>query len=600
VTGDLLAALGGHFGWLDWVVVAAYFALTTWIGHTLAGKQATIHDFFLGGRKLPWYAVSGSIIATEISAVTFIGVPAIVYADGGNFTYLQHGVFGTLLARILVGYILVPAYYRREIFSPYDFMGNQLGDSARKTSTLLFSIGGILAQSARVYLTALILQVILHDELEWVAQVTGISPLATAVIVIGGVSIVWTLMGGISTVIWTDVILFLVFLTGAITAFVIVGLKLDGGFAEVFQAGAQADKFQFWNFEADLGEPFTFWAAMFASTLGGLGVYGTDQLLAQRMFCCKNAQAARWAIISSAASQVVTVTVMLVGVGLYAYYLNHPLGGEALAEVQENNDRIFPVFIMQVIPSGLKGLIVAGVFAAAISSLDSIMAALSQTLMSAFYLPRRQRYLTEQQTAHGNAAIDEAAEESRNVRVSRVFVLISGVGLCLMALLVDIVQQYYDGILNLALAMAGYASGGLLAGFALAFLPLRIDGSGYRWSGPLSVVCVFAAVWHQPWTHWACWIAAIVLLSLWLQSLTRSQRPFGATSVRKTLVLLAGIALALCLNYFAYWRGEPTDNGEPAIEVIAWPWYPIVGFTVAVVWGYLLAEPKQETPDEQA
>ena len=586
---DCLAALGGHFGWADWAVVVGYFAVTTWIGHALAGKQATIHDFFLGGRRLPWYAVSGSIIATEISAVTFIGAPAIVFAKGGNFTYLQHGLLGSFFARIIVGYVLVPAYYRRKIYSPYDFMGDRLGEDARRTSTLLFSVGGLLAQAARVYLTAVILQVILHDELEWIAHTVGISSLTVAVMIIGGISVAWTLMGGIATVVWTDVILFLVFLIGAVVALYVVCADLPGGFGELYRVSAQAGKFKFWNFSTDLSAPYTFWAAAFASTLFGMGAYGTDQLIAQRMFCCKSARAARWAIISSTASQLVTVTVMLVGAGLYVYYLNHPLTGEALAAVSERVDRVFPVFIMQVIPTGLKGLIVAGIFAAAISSLDSIMAALSQTLMSAFYLPRRQRKLERIGRSHD---IDQAAEERHNVRVSRVFVLFSGVALCAMALIVDIVQHYYDGILNLALSMAGYAGGGLLAGFALAFLPLRIDGSGYRWSGPLSVVCVFAAVWHQPWTHWACWIVAAVFVVLWIGSLVSSHRRLGPSDLLKSIYLLAGIAVAIGLNYYAYRSGPPSETGAPTYVVIAWPWYPVVGATVAFVWGYVLARPR--------
>ncbi len=171
-------SLSGHFTWIDWMVVFGYLAITTVIGGALAGKQATIRDFFLGGRKLPWYAVSGSIIATEISALTFIGVPFVVFKDGGNFTYLQLGVFGSFFARIIVGFVLVPAYYKREIYSPYDYMGNQLGGSVRSVTTALFALGGILSQSARVYLTAVVLNLILRQPLAQLADWTGIAPLA--------------------------------------------------------------------------------------------------------------------------------------------------------------------------------------------------------------------------------------------------------------------------------------------------------------------------------------------------------------------------------------------------------------------------------------
>ena len=139
----------------DWGVVFGYLALTTLIGHRLRGRQATVKDFFLGGRSLPWQAVSGSIIATEISALTFIGVPGMVYALKGDFTYLQWGI-GSIIARFLVGIFLVPIYYEREVYSPYDYMGHKLGETVKKLVTVLFSLGSILGQSVRVLVTAII------------------------------------------------------------------------------------------------------------------------------------------------------------------------------------------------------------------------------------------------------------------------------------------------------------------------------------------------------------------------------------------------------------------------------------------------------------
>ncbi|MFQ5490673.1 MAG: hypothetical protein ACE5GE_08135 [Phycisphaerae bacterium] len=588
MTPAFLASAAGGLGWVDWGVVLAYFVVTTLIGGALAGKQATLRDFFLGGRRLPWYAVSGSIIATEISALTFISVPFIVFAPGGNFTYLQLGVFGSVFARIIVGYVVIPAYYQREIYSPYDYMGHQLGPAVRSTATVLFTLGGMLAQSARVYLTAVVLRVILHDELGSLARATGVSELIWAVLAIGAVSIVWTLMGGITTVIWTDVILFLVFLTGAGVALAVVANHLDGGLAEMVRVGSEAGKFQFFDFNAHPTQAYTIWTAVIASTWVGLGAYGTDQLLAQRIFCCKNESQARWAIIASSSSQLVTFTVMMVGVGLFAYYQKHPLAGDALVMYEEKGDSIFPIFIMQVIPTGLKGLIIAGVFAAAISSLDSIMAALSQTVLSAFYLPRRARFLQR----HHNHQVDEPQEEKRNVRVSRGLVVFWGVVLCGMAILAEAASEYYPSILDLGLAMSGYALGGLFAGFALAFLPLKIDGAGYVFSAPLSVLVVFAAVWHQPWAHGVCWAGGGVLMTAWVW--TRfSPGAVNATPrgrIWKTLLLLFGVSGMIWLSYFGYWT-LPGPDGDTLAKSIAWPWYAPLGSTVAFVWGYLLAGP---------
>jgi len=617
-----LATLSGQFSWIDWTVVIGYLALTTLLGTMLAGKQASIRDFFLGGRKLPWYAVSGSIIATEISALTFVSVPSIVFKPGaeGNFTYLQLGLIGTFLARVVVGYVLVPAYYKREIYSPYDYMGNQLGGNVRSMTSVLFSLGGILGQSARVYLTAEVVMVVLHDQLVWLQDLSGVDALAWAIIFIGAVSVGWTLIGGITTVIWTDVLLFLVFLIGAFVALGTVAYHLPGGFGEMIRVGWEAKdsgswgKFTFFDFSLDPARQYTIWTAAFLCTWGSLGAYGTDQLLAQRMFCCKDARDARWAIISSIASQVVTITVMLVGVGLYAYYRQQPdasvaltdchpnyptLCGEAREMYAASPDRIFPIFILEKIPTGLRGLIIAGIFAAAISSLMGILTALSQVVMSAFYNPWRERQLLRRGVAvsltanlealaeHGN----QSAEDRRSVLVGRMMVLFWGVVLCLMAYFAKFVAEHYHSILDLGLAMVGYTAGALLAGFALSFLPLNIDGRGFMWSGPLSAFCVFAMVWHQSWTPVVCWVSAGVFLALWfyLWCTARADQYWsnGSTVAWRTGILVAGLVVMLLLNRFGEWT--VLENGKQVPRTLSWPWYAPVGSTIAFVWGYLLA-----------
>ena len=343
-------SLETHFTVIDWIVLAGYLVFTTVLGAKLAGRQATIRDFFLGGRKLPWPAVAGSIIATEISAVTFLGAPAIVFAAGGNFTYLQLAL-GAILARIIIGIWFVPAFYEREIYSPYDYMGNRLGVQVRSVTTGLFMVGAILGQSVRVLLTALVLELM-----------TG-WPLGVSIWVIGLIAVAWTLLGGITTVIWTDVVQFIVFVVGIIIALVYVCIDLPGGFGEMVTVAVEADKFRFWNFSSDPNVAFTIWAALIANTFLCLNAYGTDQLIAQRMFCCKGPREARIAIIASSVGQLVTILALFVGVGLFAYYQRFELTGEAADLVGERIDRIFPIFILQNMPVGLVGLIIAGVFA---------------------------------------------------------------------------------------------------------------------------------------------------------------------------------------------------------------------------------------------
>ena len=602
-------SLAGHWTWIDWGVLVGYFLVTTWIGHRLAGKQATIRDFFLGGRTLPWYAVAGSIIATEVSAVTFVSVPFVVFA--GNFQYLQIVLLGTLLARIIVGYVLVPAYYQREIYSPYDYMGNQLGSRVRTLTTALFSLGGVLAQSARVYLTAVVLELVLRRQLGAISDVTGLSPVTLSIWLIGLIAILWTLMGGIATVIWTDVILFLVFLIGAAVALGFVASAVPGGVGEIFRIGWRDGKFDLWDVQFTPTKAYTLWAAAIASTWGNVGAYGTDQLMAQRIFCCKGSREARKAVLFSWFGILgVTAIVMLVGVGLYAYYHHYPLEGEARAAFEQKGDRIFPIFILTVIPPGLTGLIIAGIFAAAVSSLDSILAALAQTTVSGFYLPLRERSLRRHPTRpdavqvglSGDAltapenplgppdepptvTAETEREQRRTVLVSRVFIIVWGVVLCAVAQLAEVAANYYPSILDLALSMAAYAGGALMAGFFLGFLPLRIDGTGYLFSAPLGVLSVFALAWWQPWAQTVCWIGGGMLIVAWIIFAIRHRFPTNATAASaQTLALLIGIGLMLWISRYGHFQG---DDG--VTRPLAWPWWAPVGSVVAFAWGYVLA-----------
>lgn len=625
-----LATLSGQFTWIDWAVVVGYLVFTTLLGAKLAGRQATIRDFFLGGRKLPWYAVSGSIIATEISALTFVSLPSIVFKSNpeGNLTYLQLGLIGTFLARVIVGYVLVPAYYKREIYSPYDYMGNHLGGKVRAMTSVLFLLGGILGQSARVYLTGVVVEVVLHDQLSGLQSATGIPALAWAIIFIGVVSVVWTLIGGITTVIWTDVLLFLVFLLGALVALGTVAAYLPGGLGEIVRVGWNAKesgpwgKFTFFDFSLDPSRQYTIWTAAFLCTWGSLGAYGTDQLLAQRMFCCRNERDARVAMITSVASQIVTLTVMLVGIGLFAYYRQSPpagvspadchpfytsLCGEAYTMYTATPDRIFPIFILERISTGFRGLIIAAIFAAAISSVMGILTALSQVGMSAFYNPWRERQLrargvTVALSADLEAATEHAgatAEDRRSVFVGRLMVLFWGLVLCLLAYYATYVAQRYHSIFDLGLAMVGYTSGALLAGFALAFFPLGINGRGYMWSGPLSAFCVFAVVWHEPWAHGLCWGATAVFSLLWILRLIAdadapaTTRPYLYSATTRSLIMAAGLTLMMVLSYHGFWWKEGPD-GAAVKATVSWPFYAPIGSTIAFVWGYLLAGRKTD------
>lgn len=446
-----LSAIQLQFTGLDWAVLFGYLLLTTWVGHAMRGKQATIKDFFLGGRSLPWWAVSGSIIATEISGVTFIGVPGMIFALNGDFTYIQWAI-GSILARFLVARWFVKVYYQQEIYSPYDYMGNRLGGGAKMLATILFTLGSVLGQSVRVLVAAIPLRVVTGLPIEW------------SILIIGVFAIGWTLMGGMQTVIWTDVMQFLLFAIGGTVAFFWLVSGIDGGFTGFWNSASEFGRTRFFNFTPGFTRDleFTFWVAIFAVPFQNLTAFGVDQLNAQRMFCCRDAKAAGKALMFSSLGQLLTLLMLMVGAALFVWYHQNPFNpAEAelvkagTATIAGSNvtaasapDSIFPMWIVTQLPPGVSGLLLAGIFAACISSLDSILAALSQTTLSAIYSPEKRS------TAELGAM--------NLLKKSRYLVIFWGLVLTGFTLLLNLVREGIP-ILPLAFGMTAYTMGPLLA-----------------------------------------------------------------------------------------------------------------------------------------
>ena len=446
------------FGTWDWIIVGAYIAGTTLVGHHLKGKQHSTRDFFLGGRSLPWYAVTASTIATTISAVTFIGVPALVYAVDGNFVYLQLAI-GGIIARVLVARFLVPLYYEKEFYSPYEYMEDKLGPVVGRITAGMFFLGGILGQGVRVYATALVLELI-----------TGWN-LTQSIALIAMFSILWTWMGGIAAVIWTDFVQFFILIAGGIAALVFVTGALPDGWTTLSLVGEQHDKFRLFDFSTDPRVAFTFWAALIAMPFQNVAVYGTDHLFVQRLLCCKNQREAQKAVLWSTIGELVPLLMLTVGVGLFAFYQFQNLPAELAPLVAERGDRIFPAFIITEIPTGLKGLLIAGILSAAISSLDSILAALSQISLTMFYKP----------------FVRPDASETHLLKVSRMFVIFWGAVLAVMAW--QFSASKLD-IVTLAFSMTTYTWGPMLGLFLLSMLSVKYRVGGVGWSVVASILLV--------------------------------------------------------------------------------------------------------------
>ncbi|MBT7406775.1 MAG: sodium/solute symporter [Opitutae bacterium] len=447
-----------YFPNIDWMVLGGYLLLTTWVGHLLKGKQSTIKDFFLGGRSLPWQAVAGSIIATEISGVTFIGVPGMVYAAGGDFTYLQWGI-GSIIARIIVGIYFVRVFYEREIFSPYDYMGNQLGEGAKRLATIIFQVGGILGQSVRVLVAALALKVVTPLEFHHCIWIIGLFAVG------------WTLMGGMRTVIWTDVMQFFLFVGAGLFSLFWILSQIDGGWSQMTEVAGEAGKFTLFNLTTDPAVGFTLWVAIIAAPFQNLSAFGVDQLNAQRMFCCRDANDARKAMIASSGALLLTLLMLFVGTALFAYYEPMRMAGTEPAIFNEDTNAVFPVWIVTELPVGLRGLILAGIFAAAISSLDSILAALSQTTLG----------LLKPKT-------DKDAEK-RRLFLSRILVLVWGILLSAFAVELDSLRGKVN-VVVLAFGMISYTTGPMLGMFLASLLSPKAGVKGLSIGFALSFLMV--------------------------------------------------------------------------------------------------------------
>lgn len=563
-------ALGGGFTLVDWLVVAAVMALVTWIGHRLTGRQESLRDFYLGGRRLPWYAVSASIIATEISAVTFFAVPSMVWREGGSLQYLQIGLFSALVARLIVAFVLTPAYYEREIYSPYDFMGDRLGRGVRRMTTGLFMVGGILAQASRVYITAVIIEVLAREQLAAVESATGIPPLAGAILAISIVATAWTWIGGVATVVWTDALLFLMFIGGIGALLAVMHGAIPGGLGAAVELAKDSGQLSLlpegWGsggIVAALTTPYGAASVLVGASWGLVGPYGTDQLMAQRMLACADKRQAQLAVLGSYLSVVVVALAFFVGVGLIGYYEHHAMSAGAQALVAEKPDRVLPVFVREVLPVGLRGLVLAAAFAAAISSLDSILAALGQATQSL-----RSRW--DDVRAGG----DE--EDGGAVRSTRVVVLVWAVVLAVVAMGMEAIEARYADLLSLALGMSAMVGGPLLAAFALGWMGGGRGAHGFLWSAPLGVLAVVFAVFPGPTTYALSWWIISALFGAWLfVGLPRRRQPYGAVQT-----LLYGFSLFLLTRV--------AEVGDFDGAVIQWPWYVAIGSTVTFLFALLL------------
>lgn len=452
--------------WLDYLVIAGYLLAITAFGSWFARFQKTTRDYFLTGRSVPWWAICFTIVATETSTLSFIGVPAGAYA--GNMTFLQLAV-GYIAGRFLVSLLFIPAYFRGELFTSYELLQRRFGPSVKNAAAIIFVVTRTLADGVRLFATALVISVVTQVPVPW------------TVVLLGAAMIVYTVRGGVAAVIWTDVVQMFVYVAGALIVFFALLGSINGGWATVASVGEAAGKFRVVDFATDPTRVYTFWAGLFGGIALTLATHGTDQFLVQRLLSARSSRAASAGLVLSGFIVFAQFALFLViGVMLFVYYQQTPLP-RALART----DEILPLFVVTSLPAGVSGFIVAAIVAAALSpSINSLAA----TTINDFYL----KYVRPD------------ADESTLMRMSRRATIgwgIAQIGVALAAQWID------RSVLDAGLLVLSFAAGPVLGAFLTGVLTQRV-GSAAMLGGMMAGVVAVTWTWYTQSAAWT-WYALI-------------------------------------------------------------------------------------------
>ncbi|WP_019815790.1 sodium:solute symporter [Saccharomonospora saliphila] len=424
---------------LDLAIIAIFLVGTPLLGIALSGKQRSSTDYFVGGRQVPWWAVTFSVVATETSTLTVISVPTVAYL--GDVTYLQLAI-GYLIGRVIVAFVLLPRYYAGEMVSAYGFLGKRFGNGMQGTASVTFLITRLLADGVRLFATAIPVKMVLAalgiDVSYWVI-----------IAAIAVVAVLYTYLGGIRAVIWVDVVQMSIYVLGAVAAvFILAGKLPDGWFSSLADEG----KFQLFDFSSNIiTSQYAFLTAVVGGALFAMASHGADQLMVQRLLACRTVRDSQKAVIASGVVVFVQFALfLLVGAMLFAFYD----GADPSALGLASNDELFPKFIVEQLPTGLSGLLIAGIVAAAMSTISSSLNSLSTSTISDIY-----RHVAKREPS-----------DATILKRAKLWTLIWGVVFVLFASMFTSTDQ---PVVEVGLSIASYTYGALLGAFALGILVRR-------------------------------------------------------------------------------------------------------------------------------
>jgi SSS family transporter len=429
--------------YVDLAVLLIYLIGITWFGAQFRRTQKSLKDYFLGGRRTPWWAISFSIVSAETSTLTVIGTPALAFT--GNLGFLQV-VFGYLLARIVISVLFLPHYFRGEMYTAYELMKVRFGSRIRKLTAGLFLVLRALAEGVRVFAISIVVSIVLE---------TG--ELASILLIVG-LTLFYTFEGGMTAVIWTDVVQMFLYVAGAILSFFVILQEIPGGWAEVARVAGETGKFQIFDFFVGppaefFGRTYTFWAGVIGGCFLTTASHGTEQLLVQRLLAAKNQKESRKALLASWVVIFFQFSLfLLIGVILYVYYQKAGL------PPPDPMDKIYPDFVWNHLPVGVAGLVTAAILAAAMSNLSAALNSLASTTVMDFYQPFERARQGERRTDA------ELLKLGRGATILWGLVLV-GIGM---------LARKWGSVLEAGLSVASVLYGSLLGVFLLGMLAPRV------------------------------------------------------------------------------------------------------------------------------
>jgi solute:Na+ symporter, SSS family len=472
----------------DLAVIAGYLLFITWFGAQFKEGQKNLKDYFLGGKGAPWWAIAFSIVSAETSTLTVIGTPAISFA--GDFTFIQL-ILGYLLGRIVISTLFLPQYFRGEMYTAYELMQRRFGPNIRRFTAGTFLVLRTLAEGVRVFAVSIVISIVL-----------GTGELVSIAVIVA-LTLFYTFEGGMTAVIWTDVVQMVLYIGGALASFFLILHLTPGGWPHALAVGQSAGKFHIFDFRTSWSSAFflrsySFWGGLLGGCFLTTASHGTEQLLVQRLLAAKNETESRRALFTSWAVVFFQFCLfLLIGVLLFVYFRETGRPGPTVPE------RIYPEFIWTHLPVGLAGLVIAAILAAAMSNLSAALNALASTTIMDFVRP-----LAPQHT------------EATYLRLARW----ATVGWSIILFSVGLIARHWGRVLEAGLSIASVLYGALLGVFLLGVLTKKPG----EWAAIIGMSCGFGATMllraHVAYT-WYVLVGSTVTFSVgYVASLFLSER----------------------------------------------------------------------------